>query len=172
MVRVWVLEREDLYLKFSFIPCRGVKETIYRSLPQFPFLKMGIIMYPCHRVLLTDAFIFFSLPSSPSGQGFAFAFSTVASPVPIEDLIVVQLLSHVQPSHPLSSPSPLCPQSCPASGAFPMSRLFASGGQSIGASALASVLPVSIQGWFPLGLIALISLLSKGLSRVFSSITV
>ena len=145
---------------------------IYHSLPQFPFLQMGIIMYPCHRILLTDAFIFFSLPSSPSGQGFAFAFLTVASPVPIEDLIVVQLLSHVQPSHPLSSPSPLCPQSCPASGSFPVSRLFASGGQSTGASALASVLPVSIQGWFPLGLIALISLLSKGLLRVFSSTTV
>ena len=50
----------------------------------------------------------------------------------------------IQPSHPLSSPSPLCPQSCPASGAFPMSRLFASGGQSIGASALASVLTTNI----------------------------
>ena len=51
-----------------------------------------------------------------------------------------------------------------------MSRLFTSGGQSIGA--LASVLPLNIQGWFPLGLIGLISLLSKGLSRVFSNTTV
>ena len=49
-----------------------------------------------------------------------------------------------------------CPQSFPASGSFPMSWLFASGGQSIGASA--SVLPMNIQGWFPLGLIGLISL--------------
>ena len=49
-----------------------------------------------------------------------------------------------------------------------MSRLFASGGQSIGASASASVLPMSYQGWFPLGLTGLLSLLSKGLSRVFS----
>ena len=48
----------------------------------------------------------------------------------------------------------------------------ASGGQSIGASASASVLPMNIQGWFPLGLTGLISLLSKGLSRVFSSTTV
>ena len=62
-----------------------------------------------------------------------------------------------------------CPQSFPASGSFPMSRLFASGGQSIGASA--SVLPMNIQSWFPLGLTSLISLLSKGLSRVFSSTT-
>ena len=49
-----------------------------------------------------------------------------------------------------------------------MSQLFSSGGQSIGVSASASVLPVNIQGWFPLGLTGLISLLSKGLSRVFS----
>ena len=53
-----------------------------------------------------------------------------------------------------------------------MSWLFASGGQSIGASASASVPPVNTQGWFPLGLTGLISLLSKGLSRVFSSITI
>ena len=67
---------------------------------------------------------------------------------------------------PLSS----CLQSFPASGSFPMSQLFASGGQSTGASA--SVLPMSIQGWFPLGLTGLISLQSRGLSRVFSSTTV
>ena len=59
-----------------------------------------------------------------------------------------------------------------ASGYFPMSQLFTSGGQSIRASALASVLPRNIQGWDPLGLIDLISLQSKGLSRVFSNITV
>ena len=53
-----------------------------------------------------------------------------------------------------------------------MSQLFASGGQSIGSSASASVLPMRIQGWFPFGLIGLISSLSKGLSRVFSSTTV
>ena len=65
-----------------------------------------------------------------------------------------------------------CPQSFPASGSFPMSRLFTAGGQSIGASASASVLPMSIQGWFPLGLTGLIFLLSKWLSRVFSNTTV
>ena len=61
-------------------------------------------------------------------------------------------------------------QSFPASGSFPMSWLSASGGQSIGAPA--SIIPVNIQSWFPLGLTALISLQSKGLSRVFSSTTV
>ena len=53
-----------------------------------------------------------------------------------------------------------------------MSQLFAAGGQSIGASASASVLPMNIQGWFPLGLTSLISLLCKGLSRVFSRTTI
>ena len=65
-----------------------------------------------------------------------------------------------------------CFQSFPASGFFPMSQFFKSGGQSIGASASASVLLMTIQGWFPLGWTSLISLLSKGLSRVFSSTTV
>ena len=65
-----------------------------------------------------------------------------------------------------------CPQSFSASGSFPVSQHFASGGQSIRASASASVLPMNIQGWFPLGLTDLISLQSKRLSRVFSSITV
>ena len=65
-----------------------------------------------------------------------------------------------------------CPQSFPASGSFQMSQLFTEGSQSVGASALASVLPMNIQGWFPLGQTGWISLLSKGLSRVFSSTTV
>ena len=63
-----------------------------------------------------------------------------------------------------------CLQSFPASVSFPMSWLFASGGQSIGASG--SVLPMNIQDWFPLGWTGWISLQSKGLSRVFSSTTV
>ena len=69
------------------------------------------------------------------------------------------------------SPFSSCPQSFPVSGSFPMSQFFASGGQSIGASASASVLPMSIQDWFALGLTGLI-LLSKGLSRVFSGNTI
>ena len=56
----------------------------------------------------------------------------------------------IQPSHPLSSPSPPNPQSLPASGSFPMSQLFAWGGQSIGVSASASVLPMNTQDWSPL----------------------
>ena len=64
-----------------------------------------------------------------------------------------------------------CPQSFPASESFPMSQVFAWGGQSIGVSASTSVLPMNIQGWFLLGLTDWISLLSKGLSNVFSSTT-
>ena len=63
-------------------------------------------------------------------------------------------------------------QSFPASRSFPLSRLFTSGGQSVGALASLSVLPMSTQGWFPLGLTGLISLQSRGLSRVFSSTTI
>ena len=70
------------------------------------------------------------------------------------------------------APFSSCPQSSPASGSFPMSQFFASSGQSIEASASASVLPMNIQDWFPLWMTGLISLLSRGLSGVFSNITV
>ena len=65
-----------------------------------------------------------------------------------------------------------CIQSFPAQGSFPVTWLFASGGQSVGVPASASALPMDIQDWFPLGLTSLISLQSKALSRVFSSTTV
>ena len=78
--------------------------------------------------------------------------------------------------HPAISSSVIpfssCPQSLPASESFPMSQLFTWGGQSIGASASASVLPMNTQDWSPLGWTSWISLQSKGLSRVFSNITV
>ena len=71
-------------------------------------------------------------------------------------------------------PFSFCLQSFPALGSFPVSQLFTSGGQSFGASASASasVLPMNIQGWFPLGLTGLISFQSKGLWRVFSCTTI
>ena len=74
----------------------------------------------------------------------------------------------------LSSVGPFsfCLQSFQASGSFLRSQFFASGSQSIGTSASASVFPMNIQGWFPLGLTGLISLQPKGLSRVFSNTTV
>ena len=90
-----------------------------------------------------------------------------------------QLCSNSCPSrqwcHPTISSSVVpfssCLQSFPASESFPMSQFFPSGGPSIGASALASLLSMNSQGWFPLGLTSLIYLLSKKLSRVFSNTT-
>ena len=78
--------------------------------------------------------------------------------------------------HPTISSSVIpffsCPQSFPASGSFQMSQLVTSGGQRIGVSASTSVLPMNTSNWSPLGWTGWISLRSKGLSRVFSSITV
>ena len=103
--------------------------------------------------------------------------SKPGSPVLHNLLEFVQIHTHwvddaIQPSHPLLPLFSFCLQSFPASGSFPMSQFFSSGGQSIRASALARVLPMNIQGWFPLGLTGLISLLSKGLSRVSFSTTI
>ena len=72
----------------------------------------------------------------------------------------------------LCHPLLLSPSIFPTSGSFPMSQFFRLGGQSIGVSASTSVLPMNIQDWFPLGWTGLISLQSKGLSRVFSNTTV
>ena len=93
---------------------------------------------------------------------------------------ILRACSNLCPSsrwcHPAISSSVVpfssCPQSLPASGSFPMSQLFAWGGQSIGVSASVSVLPMNTQDWSPLGWTGWISLQSKGLSRVFSNTTV
>ena len=78
----------------------------------------------------------------------------------------------IQSSHPLMPSSPSALNLSQHQGTFPKNQLFTSNNQIIGASASALVLPTSIQGWFPLRLTGLISLLSKGLSGVFSSTTV
>ena len=85
-------------------------------------------------------------------------------------LLKIMSIESVMPSSvvPFSS----CLQSFPPSGTFQMSQLFSSGGQSIGVSASASVLPVNIQDWFPLGWTGWISLQSSGFSRVFANTTV
>ena len=91
-----------------------------------------------------------------------------------QGLLKLMSIELVMPSNYLTFCHSLlqCLQSFPASGSFPVSPFFTSGGQSIGASASASVLPINIQGCFPLELSGLISLLSKGISRIFSSTTV
>ena len=87
-----------------------------------------------------------------------------------QSLLKFMCIELVMPSNHLILHQP-CPQSFPA-GSFPVNRFFPSGGQSIGASVSASVLPMNIQGWLPLGLTGLISLHSMEHSRVFSSTTV
>ena len=124
-----------------------------------------------------------SVQSSPVAQ----SCPTLCDPMtrstpglPVHHLLLELTQTHVhrvgdaiQPSHPLSSPSPSAHNpSLPPSGSFPMSQLFASGGQSIGVSASASVLPMNTQDWSPLRWTGWISLQSKGLSRVFSNTTV
>ena len=101
--------------------------------------------------------------------------STPGFPVHHQHPEMVQTHAHwvIHPTiSSLSSCSPPAFSLSPALGSFPVSQFLASSGQSIGASALASVLPMSIQDWFPLGLTGSISLQSKGLSRVSSNTTV
>ena len=95
----------------------------------------------------------------PSPSPRVFKFMSIESVMPSNHLI-------------LCHPFLLLPSIFPTPGSFPTSWLFPSCGQSIGASASASVLPMNIWGWFPLGMTGMISLQSKGLSRVFSNTTV
>ena len=92
----------------------------------------------------------------------------------LPEFVKLVFIESVMPSNCfiLCCPLLLLPSVFPSIKIFSMSWLFASGGQSIGASASASVLPMNSQDWFPLGLTSLISLLSKGLSRVFSSTSI
>ena len=89
----------------------------------------------------------------------------------LPELAQTHVSDAIQPSQPVPSPSPPA-FSVPASGSFPVSQFFASGGQSIEASALESVLPMNTQDWSPLEWTGWLSLKSKGLSRVFSNTTV
>ena len=91
-----------------------------------------------------------------------------------QSLLKLLFIKSVIPSNHLilCFPFSSCLQSFPASGSFPTSQVFTSGAQSIGASTSTSVLPMNIQGWFPLGLTGLNSMMSKGLLRVFSNTTV
>ena len=137
------------------------------------------------------------VPTSPTLQMDSLPLEPSGKP---KDVVLVQPLSRVQLFAtlwlPCPSPSPrACSKSCPlsqwyhltisssvipfsscfqsfpASGSFSMSQFFTLGGQNIGVSASASVLPVNIQDWFPLGLTGLFYLLAKGLSRIFSNTT-
>ena len=108
------------------------------------------------------------LPPWTAAHQACLSFTISQSLLRLKSIELVMPSNHFIPCHPLSS----CPQSFPASGSCLMSQLFASGGQSIRASASASVLPMTIQNLLPLRWPGWISLLSTGFSRVFSSSTV
>ena len=129
-------------------------------------------------------FWFFSSITLSSGQSLSRVWffvtpmdcSTPGFPVHHQLLELAQTHVHQIWCHPTISSSVVpfssCLQSCPVSRFFLMSQFLTSGGQSIGVSVSASVLPMNIQDWFPLGCTGWISLQSKGLSRVFSNTTV
>ena len=109
----------------------------------------------------------FAMPQTASCQA-TLSFTISWSLLKLMSIELVMPSSHLILCHSFSS----CLQSFPESGSFTINRLFTSDSQSIGASASASVLLMNILGWYPLGLTGLISFLSKGLSRVFSSNTI
>ena len=115
-----------------------------------------------------------SVTKSCSAAPWTAAYQASLSFTLSQSLLKLMSIESMMPSNHLTLCCPFsnCLQAFPASQSFPMNQLFQSGGQSIGASASPSVLPVNIQSWFPLGLTGLISLLFKGHSRVFSSTTI
>ena len=115
-------------------------------------------------VQLLSCVWYFATPWTAAHQ--TLLFSTISwSLLKFMSIRLVMLSNHLI----LCCPFSFYLQSFPASGSFPVNQLFASGGQRIGVSASAPILPMNIQGWFPLGLTGWISSQSKGLLRVFSS---
>ena len=137
-----------LHWQVDSLPLTHHRSHIYTSVVQ---LLSHVQLFLTPRTAIPQAFLSFTISWS---------------------LLKLMSIESVMPSNHLILCRPFsCPQSFPASGSFPISQLFASGGQSIGASTSATVPPMNIQDWFPLGLTGLI-LLSKGLSRVFCGTTV
>ena len=129
------------------------------------FFAIHLYPYPQLLLLLSRSHVrLFATPGTAAYQASLF-FPVSLNLLKSMSIESVMLCNHLILCHPLL----FCLLSFPEPCSFPMSWLFTSGGQSIGASALASVLPMNIQGWFPLGLTGLIFLLSNGLSRFFSS---
>ena len=125
-------------------------------------------------IIFTEQFQFSRSVVSDSATEWTAACQASLSITNSRSLLKLMSIELVMPSNHLIHCCPFssCPQSLPASGSFPMSQLSAWGGQNIGVSASASVLPMNTQDWCPLGWTGWISLQSKGLSRVFSNTTV
>ena len=160
-------ENTDLLNGANSWPLSRKKGKIYQGMSYKKhfglFTVMGYFLPLYHHCSSVSHVQLFATPWTAARQAYlSFTIS--------QSLLKLMSIESMMPSsHSSSATHFFFLQSFPASGSFPMSWLFTSGGLSIGASA--SVLPMSIQGWFPLGLAGLI-LLSKGLSRVFSSTTI
>ena len=118
-----------------------------------------MLLFSCCTLLLFSHVKLFYIPKTGTHQA-SLSFIIFQSLLKIMSIQLVMPSNHLILHCPITS----CPKSFPALGFFPISQLFESGSQSTGASASASVLPMSIQDWFPLGLTGLISLLSKEIS--------
>ena len=179
------------------LPPSGSLSLSYRRLRTTRFQSIKGPQHSTPALCLNISSLHLQLYSSPANRFictifFLFPVAVVQSPSSVQHFIT-PLTAAYQASlsltisqnlpkfmswwyHPTSSSSvtllSFCLQPFPASGSFPVSQLLPSGGQSIGASASASVFLTNVQGWFTLGLSGLISLMSKGVSRVFSSTTV
>ena len=149
--------------------CLSYDRSVWPVSLIFPWVAVTqrLKVRPCHILLLLLSHVWLVTPWTVPRQA-SLSFIISLSLLKLMSIESVMPSNHLILCHPFSSSL----RSFPASGSFPVSQFFASGGRRIGASASASVLPMNIQDWFPLGLTGLISLLSKGLSRVFSSSTI
>ena len=191
---------EILVQAWSLAPSRSIIE--HTSIYLFIILVSGLLGCFQFAAILNNAAvaILFFMPPGAKRLGFlrvsaSSLFSVQFNRSVMSDSLQPHGLKHARPPCPSSTPgvySDSCPlsqwchptisssvvpfssclQSFPASGSFPMSQFFTSGGQSFGASASTSICSMNIQDWFPLGWTGWISLQSKGLSRVFSNTTV
>ena len=141
-----------------------LRSIVYKMLSQFVTAVYDEIWGLPRWLLSLSCVQLFATPWTVARQAF-WSFTVSQS------LLKLMSAESMMPSDHLCHFFSCCFQSFPASGSFPVSQLFASGGQRIRASASAPALPMNIQGWLPLGLTGWISLLSEGLSKVFSSTT-
>ena len=137
----------------------------FSSAFKFPLLILLLSVQFSSAQLLSHVQLFATLQRVPGMDSACQAFLSISNSQSLLKLMSIKLV--IPSNHLILCHLLLLLPSIPISGSFPVSQLFASGGQSIGASA--SVLPMNIQDWFPLGWTGWISLQSKGLSRVFSN---
>ena len=165
----WGFSRQEYWNGLPFPPPGDLSNSMIE--PRSPTLQAGSLPpEPLGKPMYRHQFICSVVSNSLRPHGLQHARPPCPSPTPGA---CSDLCPSSQWCHPAISSSVIafssCPQAFPASGSFQMSQFFASGAQSVGVSASASVLPMNIQDWFPSEWTGLISLQSKGLSRVFNT---